>query len=60
MGECNDPNYSLSDEAAPASGEAEAHARLTELAEQRNGLLGGLRDRELGFGLQLRHCFHTF
>lgn len=53
MGECNDPNYGLSDEAAPAPGEAEAQARLTELVGQRNVLLGSLREGELGFRLQL-------
>lgn len=44
MGECNDPNYSLSDEAVPAPGRPQQKTRLTEQMGKRNVLLGSLRD----------------
>lgn len=44
MGECNDPNYGLSDEAVPAPGRPQQKTRLTEQVGKRNVLLGSLRD----------------
>lgn len=60
MGERNDPNYGLSDEAAPAPGMLLQQAWLTEQVGERNVLLGSTKEG----GLQLHTpapdlCFPT-
>lgn len=53
MGECNDPNYGLSDEAAPAPGGSLRQTRLTEQVGKRNVLGAAWVSGDVGFGLLL-------